>query len=178
MSLLWYRMLIANVPHKGFTSVPNQWGENLGLSAVRRLVWQYRVSSAETCIWFESEIILENCKIKKYKIQPSVIRRTILLKLSFGGDEGCILGRLHISRWTSIILSLNQDIAVGVWGAILSEATVNSSFNRSEDDWGYHIWLMILFTNHRLWPFVPPILTLFFRLARSLIGRPSPYSLY
>ena len=133
MNLLWYRILIANVPHKGFTSVPNQWGEHLGLSAVKRLAWQYRVSSAETCIWFESEIILENCKIKKYKIQPSVIRRTILwiLKFSFGGDEGCILGRPHISsRWTSIILSLNQDIVVGAGGAIPSEATVNS-----EDDW-------------------------------------------
>lgn len=30
---------------------------------------------------------------------------------------------------------LNQDIAVVEWGTISSEATVNSSFNRSEDDW-------------------------------------------
>jgi len=30
---------------------------------------------------------------------------------------------------------LNQDIAVGEWGTIPSEATVNSSFNRSKDDW-------------------------------------------
>lgn len=30
---------------------------------------------------------------------------------------------------------LNQDIAVGEWRTIPSEATVNSRFNRPEDDW-------------------------------------------
>lgn len=57
---------------------------------------------------------------------------------------------------------LNQDIAVGEWGTIPSEATVNSSFNRSEDDWKRpYLSDDLVYEPPQLLRFDPPVLTLF-----------------